>query len=88
MKPCRRSAPSWTPSCTSDLRLCPRRDGRPERFRQSARGEAAPGIVYATDAAAEPNVKIVAAFPDDSHPPILYPIAITAGSKNPEAAKF
>jgi molybdate transport system substrate-binding protein len=53
-----------------------------------ARGEAALGIVYATDAAAEPNVKIVAAFPDDSHPPILYPIAITAGSKNPEAATF
>jgi molybdate transport system substrate-binding protein len=53
-----------------------------------ARGEAGLGIVYATDAAAEPNVKIVAAFPDDSHPPILYPVAITAASKNPEAAKF
>jgi molybdate transport system substrate-binding protein len=53
-----------------------------------ARGEAELGIVYATDAAAEPNVKIVAAFPDDSHPPILYPIAITTESKNPEASKF
>jgi molybdate transport system substrate-binding protein len=53
-----------------------------------ARGEAGLGIVYATDAAAEPNVKIVAAFPDDSHPAILYPIAITAGSKNSEAAKL
>jgi molybdate transport system substrate-binding protein len=45
-----------------------------------ARGEAALGIVYATDAAAEPAVKIVATFPDDSHPPILYPFALTAAS--------
>lgn len=47
-----------------------------------ARGEATLGIVYATDAAAEPAVKIVATFPDDSHPPILYPFALTASSKN------
>ena len=53
-----------------------------------ARGEAALGIVYATDAAAEPNVKVVATFPDDSHPAILYPIAITSGSKQPETSKF
>jgi len=53
-----------------------------------ARGEAALGIVYATDAAAEPNVEVVARFPDDSHPPILYPIALAAGSKHPEAPKF
>ncbi len=48
-----------------------------------ARGEAALGIVYATDAAAEPAVKIVATFPDDSHPPILYPFALTAASAQP-----
>ena len=53
-----------------------------------ARGEAGLGIVYATDAAAEPNVKIVAVFPEDSHPPIRYPFAIAAASKNPEASKF
>lgn len=53
-----------------------------------ARGEAPLGIVYATDAAAEPKVKIVATFPADSHPPILYPIAITLAAKHPEAAKF
>lgn len=53
-----------------------------------ARGEAALGIVYATDAAAEPNVKIVARFPDASHAPILYPVAVTAGSHNAAAAKF
>ena len=53
-----------------------------------ARGEAALGIVYATDAAAEPKVKVVAAFPDASHPPIRYPIAIVSGAKHPQAAKF
>ncbi len=53
-----------------------------------ARGEAALGIVYATDAAAEPAVKIVATFPDDSHPPILYPFALTAASDNAAAASF
>jgi molybdate transport system substrate-binding protein len=46
------------------------------------------GIVYATDAAADPNVEIAGVFPEDTHPPIIYPIALTAASKNPEAAKF
>ncbi len=41
-----------------------------------ARGEAPLGIVYATDAAAEPAVRIVATFPASSHPPILYPVAV------------
>ena len=53
-----------------------------------SRGEAPLGIVYATDAAAEPNVKIIAAFPDDSHPPIIYPAAITKESKSAEARSF
>ncbi|MBP5855400.1 molybdate ABC transporter substrate-binding protein [Marivibrio halodurans] len=43
-----------------------------------ARGETPLGIVYATDAAAEDGVRTVAAFPASSHPPILYPAAITA----------
>ena len=51
-----------------------------------ARGEAPLGIVYQTDAAAEPGVKIVAAFPADTHPPIVYPMALIAGSQNPDAA--
>jgi len=46
-----------------------------------ARGEAVLGIVYETDAKVEPNVKIVGAFPADSHPPIVYPVAATAGAK-------
>ena len=53
-----------------------------------ARGEAPLGIVYRTDAAAEAKVRIVAAFPGDSHPPIIYPAALLAGSPNPEAAAF
>jgi molybdate transport system substrate-binding protein len=53
-----------------------------------ARGEAPLGIVYSTDAAAEPNVKIVATFPEDSHPPIIYPAALTRDSKNADAKAF
>ena len=51
------------------------------------RGEAPLGIVYETDAKVEPNVKIVAHFPEDSHPPIVYPVALTANAK-PDAAKY
>jgi molybdate transport system substrate-binding protein len=53
-----------------------------------ARGEAPLGIVYATDAAAEPKVKIVATFPEASHPAILYPFALTVSSHNGAADKF
>jgi molybdate transport system substrate-binding protein len=53
-----------------------------------ARGEAKFGIVYTTDANAEPKVKVVGVFPNDSHSPIVYPIAVVAGSKNPDAAAF
>ncbi|NRP69653.1 Molybdate-binding periplasmic protein [Ensifer psoraleae] len=53
-----------------------------------SRGEAPYGIVYRTDAAADPGVKVVGTFPEDSHPPIIYPIAITADSKNTDAAAY
>ena len=52
-----------------------------------ARGEAPLGIVYATDAKVEPSVKIVGVFPEDSHPPIVYPAALTANAK-PDAAQY
>jgi molybdate transport system substrate-binding protein len=52
-----------------------------------ARGEAVLGIVYETDAAVEPGVKIVGRFPADSHPPIVYPVALTAKAK-PEADQY
>ena len=49
-------------------------------------GEAPFGIVYATDAAADPGVSVVATFPADTHPPIVYPAARVAASDNPLAA--
>jgi molybdate transport system substrate-binding protein len=52
-----------------------------------SRGEAPLGIVYATDAKADPGVKVVGIFPEDSHPPILYPVALTTSAK-PEAQEF
>jgi molybdate transport system substrate-binding protein len=53
-----------------------------------ARGEAKFGIVYATDAKAEPKVKVVDVFPDASHSPIVYPVAVVADSKNSVATAF
>ena len=53
-----------------------------------SRGEAPLGIVYRTDAAADPNVKVVGAFPANSHPPIIYPMALLASSTNPDAEAF
>jgi molybdate transport system substrate-binding protein len=52
-----------------------------------ARGEAPLGIVYSTDAKVESGVKVVGVFPNDSHPPIVYPVAATASAK-PEAAGY
>jgi molybdate transport system substrate-binding protein len=52
-----------------------------------ARGEAPLGIVYETDAKIEPKVKIVGAFPTDSHPPIVYPVALTRHAKT-EATQY
>ncbi|HVB18011.1 MAG TPA: molybdate ABC transporter substrate-binding protein [Stellaceae bacterium] len=50
-----------------------------------ARGEAPLGIVYQTDAAVEPGVKIVATFPANTLPPIVYPMALTKKAQ-PDAA--
>ncbi len=52
-----------------------------------SRGEAPLGIVYETDAKADPGVKIIGAFPADSHEPITYPVAATIIAK-PEAAEY
>jgi molybdate transport system substrate-binding protein len=51
-------------------------------------GEAPLGIVYQTDAAADPNVKVLDMFPENTHPPIVYPAAVIASSRNPGAGKF
>jgi len=51
-------------------------------------GEAAYGIVYASDAVADDNVSVVADFPEESHAPIIYPAAIVATSTAADARDF
>lgn len=53
-----------------------------------ARGEAPLGVVYATDAAVEPRVRVLATFPQASHPAIVYPAARVAASRHPHAPAF
>jgi molybdate transport system substrate-binding protein len=52
-----------------------------------ARGEAPLGIVYSTDARAEPGVKVAGTFPEDSHPAIVYPVGLTVTAK-PDGARY
>ena len=51
------------------------------------RGEALLGIVYETDALVDKRVRVVGVFPENSHLPIIYPIALTRAAK-PKAAGF
>jgi molybdate transport system substrate-binding protein len=51
------------------------------------RGEAPLGIVYQTDALIDRNVRVIDVFPPDSHPPIVYPVAVTRAAQ-PGAADF
>jgi molybdate transport system substrate-binding protein len=46
------------------------------------------GVVYATDAAVSAKVKIVGRFPEGSHAPIVYPVAVVAGRNTPAAVRF
>jgi molybdate transport system substrate-binding protein len=50
-----------------------------------ARGEALFGIVYASDALAEPRVRVQGTFPENSHAPIVYPAALLTQSRSLEA---
>jgi molybdate transport system substrate-binding protein len=52
-----------------------------------ARGETPLGIVYETDAKVEKRVRVVDFFPADSHPPLVYPVAVTAQAR-PAARQF
>jgi len=52
------------------------------------RGEAPLGIVYSTDAAISPKVRVVGVFPEHSHPKIVYPTALIAGNATPAAKSF
>lgn len=53
-----------------------------------ALGEAPYGIVYASDAMAEPAVTVIATFPPDSHRPIIYPAAVLNASQSKDAGAF
>ena len=53
-----------------------------------SRGEAPLGVVYGSDAKADPGVRILATFPATSHPPIIYPVARVAASRNPGTHAF
>ena len=53
-----------------------------------ARGEAPVGIVYASDAAAEPRVRVAARIPAESHAPIRYPAALVTGAPARAKAVF
>lgn len=50
-------------------------------------GNADAGLVYATDARISSKVRVAAVAPESSHEPIVYPMAIVAGSRNQEAAR-
>jgi molybdate transport system substrate-binding protein len=53
-----------------------------------ARGEAPLGVVYRSDATSEPSVRVVATFPDSSHAPIIYPVALVREHDSPAARKL
>ncbi|WP_295526735.1 molybdate ABC transporter substrate-binding protein [Novosphingobium sp. Chol11] len=53
-----------------------------------ARGAAPLGVVYLTDARAEPAVRVVGVFPAGSHTAITYPLARLATSASPDAEGF
>jgi molybdate transport system substrate-binding protein len=67
-------------------RLAPAADVR-AALSYVARGEAPLGVVYESDAAAEPGVRVVGLFPAASHPAIVYPAAVVKGA-GPGAARF
>lgn len=53
----------------------------------TAAGEADCGVVYATDAAVEPKVKVIAKAPDGSHKPVTYPTAVIKGTRHLKEAR-
>jgi molybdate transport system substrate-binding protein len=53
-----------------------------------ATGNADAGIVYSTDAKTTSQVRVAATAPENSHDPVIYPVAVLEDSKSPEAAKL
>ena len=73
-------------SVSGKRRARPRTCGRRLRSCRAARRRSASST--RPTPAADPGVKIVGMFPEDSHPPIIYPVALIAASDNPDAAAF
>jgi len=53
-----------------------------------SRGEVPLGIVYKSDAVAYKGVKILGTFPENTHPPVIYPVAAVAISTNPGSPRY
>jgi molybdate transport system substrate-binding protein len=53
-----------------------------------ALGETPLGVTYTTDAQAQPKVQVLATFPDTSHPPILFPAALTTDAADHKTQEF
>jgi molybdate transport system substrate-binding protein len=53
-----------------------------------ARGQAPLGIVYETDAKIEPAVKVIGVFPEDTHDPVIYPVALRGNAKSDAVRYF
>lgn len=52
------------------------------------RGETPLGVVYETDAAVTDKVKVVGVFPENSHPPVVYPVALIKDKDTADAKAF
>jgi molybdate transport system substrate-binding protein len=52
------------------------------------RQEAPLGIVYGSDAVASSKVKVVGVFPESSHKPVEYPMAVVKGHESAELTAF
>lgn len=52
-----------------------------------ARGEVDGGVVYETDALAEPRVRLAFTFDERTYPPVVYPGAVVGRSERPAAAR-
>jgi molybdate transport system substrate-binding protein len=51
-----------------------------------ARGEAPAAVVFATDVKGVAGTQVLATFPESSHPPIVYPAAVTMNAPHADAA--
>ncbi|MDL2291196.1 molybdate ABC transporter substrate-binding protein [Desulfovibrio sp. OttesenSCG-928-F20] len=68
-------------------RLAPTKDVR-AGLALVEQGEASLGLVYESDAAASPKVRLISVFPEDSHPEVVYPVAAVAGKQEEAARNF